>query len=49
MATDVTDDQKGFLSFLKADVNILFFLNTNRELLVGTESFSYTLNQVAVK
>jgi hypothetical protein len=44
-----TDDQNGFLSFLKADDNILFFLGKNRELLVGNESFSYTLNRAAVK
>jgi hypothetical protein len=44
-----TDDQTGFLSFLKADDNILFFLGKNRELLVGNESFSYTLNRAAMK
>jgi hypothetical protein len=40
------DDPQGFLSFLKADENILYFLDTNRELLVGNETFSYTLNRV---
>jgi len=44
-----TDDQNGFLSFLKADDNILFFLGKNRELLVGNEQFSYTLNRATVK
>jgi hypothetical protein len=41
------DDPKGFLSFLKADDNILFFLDKNRELLVGNERFSYTLNRAS--
>ena len=40
------DDPQGFLSFLKADDNILFFLDNNRELLVGNEQFSFTLNRV---
>ena len=44
-----TDDQNGFLSFLKADDNILFFLGKNRELLVGNESFSYMLNGAIMK
>jgi hypothetical protein len=32
--------------FLKADDNILFFLNKERVLLNGNEQFSYTLNRV---
>jgi hypothetical protein len=32
--------------FLKADDNILFFLNKQRVLLAGNEQFSYTLNRV---
>jgi len=44
-----TDDQNGFLSFLKVDDNILFFLDKNRELLVGNEHFSYTLNRATMK
>jgi hypothetical protein len=44
-----TDDQNGFLSFLKADDNILLFLDKNRELLVGDERFGYTLNRATVK
>ena len=44
-----TDDQHGFLSFLKVDDNILFFLDKNRDLLVGDERFSYTLNRATVK
>jgi hypothetical protein len=44
-----TEDQNGFLSFLKADDNILFFLDQNRELLVGNEQFSYTLNRATGK
>ena len=39
------DNPNGFLSFLKGDENILFFLGNNRELLVGNEHFSYTLNR----
>jgi hypothetical protein len=44
-----SDDQNGFLSFLKADDNILLFLDKNRELLVGDERFSYTLNRATMK
>jgi hypothetical protein len=44
-----TDDQNGFLSFLKADDNILLFLDKNRELLVGNEHFSYTLNRATLE
>lgn len=40
------DDPKGFLSFLKADENILFFLDKNRDLLIGNAQFSFTLNRV---
>lgn len=39
------DDANGFLAFLRGDENILFFLGNNRELLVGNEHFSYTLNR----
>jgi hypothetical protein len=39
------DKAQGFLSFQKADENILLFLGNNRELLVGNEHFSYTLNR----
>jgi len=37
------------LWLLKADENILFFLNQHREPLVGHAEFSYTLNRVARK
>jgi len=37
------------LLLLKADDNILFFLNQNREPMVGHADFSYTLNRVARK
>ena len=37
------------LFLLKADDNVLFFLNQNREPLVGHADFSYTLNRVAKK
>jgi hypothetical protein len=40
------DNPQGFLSLLKADDNILFFLDKNRELLIGNEQFSFTLNRV---
>lgn len=36
----------GFLSFLKGDDNVLFFLDKNRDLLVGNIKHSYTLNRV---
>jgi hypothetical protein len=39
------DKGEGFLSFQKADDNILLFLGNDRELLVGNEKFSYTLNR----
>jgi hypothetical protein len=39
------DKSEGFLSFLKADENILLFLGNDRDLLVGNENFSYTLNR----
>ena len=37
------------LFLLKADDNILFFLNHDREPMVGNADFSYTLNKVAEK
>jgi len=37
------------LLLLKADDNILFFLNHDREPMVGHADFSYTLNRVAGK
>ena len=37
------------LLLLKADNNILFFLDQSRELLVGHADFSYTLNRVVRK
>lgn len=40
------DDPRGFLSFVKADDNILFFLDKDRNLLVGNIKHSYTLNRV---
>lgn len=40
------DKPQGSLFFLKADDNILFFLDKNRNLLVGSAEFSYTLNRV---
>jgi hypothetical protein len=43
------DKQTGFLAFLKADDNILLFLDRNRDLLVGDERFSYTLNRADMK
>jgi hypothetical protein len=39
------DLPQGFLSFLKADDNILMFLDRDRNLLVGNSRFSYTLNR----
>ena len=41
------DTPQGFLSFLKADDNILLFLDRDRNFLVGNERFSYTLNRVS--
>jgi hypothetical protein len=40
------DNPQGFLSFLKADENILLFLDPDRNLLVGNSRFSYTLNRL---
>jgi hypothetical protein len=42
------DDPQGFLSFVKIDDNILYFLDKDGELLVGNEKFSYTLNRAPV-
>jgi hypothetical protein len=39
------ENAEGFLSFQKADENILLFLGNDRSLLVGNENFSYTLNR----
>lgn len=39
------DEPKGFLSFQKADENILLFLDGDRRPLVGNSRFSYTLNR----
>jgi hypothetical protein len=39
-------EPQGFLSFLKADENILLFLDRDRNLLIGNSRFSYTLNRV---
>jgi hypothetical protein len=39
------EDAGGFLSFQKVDENILFFLDKERNLLVGNSQFSYTLNR----
>ena len=39
------ENAEGFLSFQKADENILLFLGNDRELLVGNENFSYTLTR----
>jgi hypothetical protein len=41
-----SDQPQGFLSFAKADENILLFLDRERNLLVGNSRFSYTLNRV---
>lgn len=35
-----------YLYLLKGDDNVLFVLNTKRELMAGNENFSYTLNRV---
>ena len=40
------DDPQSFLSFLKADENILLFLDKEQNPLVGNSHFSYTLNRV---
>ena len=42
------DDAKEFLSFMKADDNILLFLDHKLDLLIGNESFSYTLNRATL-
>ena len=38
------DDPRESLSFLRADDNILLFLDKERNLMVGNGDFSYTLN-----
>jgi len=45
---DATPTQPALL-LLKGDDNVLFFLNQNRELLVGHAGFSYTLNRAVTK
>lgn len=40
-------ENEGPLLLLKADDNVLFFLNRKREFMVGNADFSYTLNRVA--
>lgn len=40
-----SDNSTNFLSFQKADDNVLFFLDHNRRLLVGDEHFGFTLNR----
>ena len=40
---------KAFLSFLKGDDNILFFLDHQHRLMVGNKDFSFTLNRIAEK
>src|SRR5688572_5896256 len=40
------DDPQGFLSFVKADDNILFFLDKGGNLLIGNIKHSYTLNRL---
>lgn len=37
------------LLFLKADDNILFFLDENKKIMVGNRDFSYTLNKINKK
>jgi hypothetical protein len=40
------DDNSGsFLSFMRGDDNVIFFLDRDGKLLVGNEKFSYTLNR----
>jgi hypothetical protein len=41
------DKPEGFFSFMKADENILLFLDKERNLLVGNSRFSYTLNRAS--
>jgi hypothetical protein len=43
------ENPRAFLSFMKADENILLFMDPNGELLVGNEDFSFTLNRVVKK
>lgn len=43
------DNREGFLAFQNVDENILLFLGNERELLVGNEHFSYTLNRTGTK
>ena len=43
------DKPQGSLFLLKADSNILFFLDRDRNFLVGNSNFSYTLNREAAR
>ncbi len=43
------DKPQGSLFLMKADGNILFFLDRQRNLLVGNANFSYTLNREAAR
>lgn len=43
------DDPQGSLFLLKADSNILFFLDRDRNHMVGNSNFSYTLNREAAR
>lgn len=43
------DKARGSLFLLKADSNILFFLDRDRNFLVGNSNFSYTLNREAAR
>lgn len=42
---ELSGGAKNPLNFLKADENILFFLDRKKNLLVGNRDFSYTLNR----
>ncbi|HMH33129.1 MAG TPA: hypothetical protein VK543_08875 [Puia sp.] len=39
-------DQGAYFYFLKGDENVLFVLDEKKQLRVGNEDFSYTLNRV---
>jgi len=43
------DKPQGSLFLLKADSNVLFFLDRDRNFLVGNSNFSYTLNREAAR
>jgi hypothetical protein len=43
------DDKKTTITFLAADENVIFFLDDNKQIFVGNDDFSYSLNRRIIK